>query len=314
MSCVSLVPEWIKVEPVIRRESRVVLQPISIALRPLLELAGPPVAVQNNFIGEMFEMDFVTIASAIKAEEQNDRAMHERGDDDGASRECRAGPEKSANGGFVVFGDAIAESADEETALQVFPDAKQSVRSIGNNNGVCNVRVEAVEKTGEVFVVLDIHEHFELKALRQAECSQDFKAAEVRAEKETTVTVFHVPMEDLSAADSDIKALELAAQKIDAIENGGSEAMKMAKDIPPMDRPAEHTSKVLIRDSPRCHGGQDEIERDGIEQRSRNGPAGTESDAMEQAQRQRRAALGQAGPAMSGQGCRCAFDCGHASS
>jgi hypothetical protein len=71
-----LIPKWIEIEPVVRRKPRVMLQAIDVALHPMLDVLRPPVAIQDYFLSQSLEVNFVVVAPAVKAEKQNDRAMH----------------------------------------------------------------------------------------------------------------------------------------------------------------------------------------------------------------------------------------------
>src|ERR1051325_6814347 len=73
------VPEWIKIEPVVRRNPRVMFEPINVALRPLLDLVGALSARQRDFVGKLLEKNFVTVPAAIETEKENNGAMHEPG-------------------------------------------------------------------------------------------------------------------------------------------------------------------------------------------------------------------------------------------
>ena len=60
------------------------LETIDITLRPVLDVFGAAVAVQDYFLGESLEKNLVAVASMIKTKEQDDRTMHHRGDKDRA--------------------------------------------------------------------------------------------------------------------------------------------------------------------------------------------------------------------------------------
>src|SRR5947207_6921576 len=92
----ALIPKRIEVKPVVWRATDVVLQPLGIALRPMLNVFGPAFAIQNYFIGEMLEINFVAVPAVIKAEEQNHRTMHHCGKQNRAGRERGRRAEKFA--------------------------------------------------------------------------------------------------------------------------------------------------------------------------------------------------------------------------
>src|SRR5205814_7419611 len=73
-----LIPKRIKVEPVIRRKPRVVLQTIGVALHPTLDLLQAPVAIQDYFISQLLEVNLVTVPPAVNAEKQDNMATHNR--------------------------------------------------------------------------------------------------------------------------------------------------------------------------------------------------------------------------------------------
>ena len=64
-----LIPERIKVEPVVRRQTRVMLQAREVALCLRLRLLRAMLPIQHDFISEMFEINVVAIPAAIEAEE-----------------------------------------------------------------------------------------------------------------------------------------------------------------------------------------------------------------------------------------------------
>jgi hypothetical protein len=65
------------------------LQPLDIALRPILDVAGTVIAIQIYLLGEMLELNLVTVPAAVEAKKQDNRATHDGGKQDRASRECR---------------------------------------------------------------------------------------------------------------------------------------------------------------------------------------------------------------------------------
>src|SRR5438045_3593313 len=106
---ISLVPERKKVKPIVRRETGVVLEPSDIALRPLLQIVGTIVPMDGDFLGEFLEVNFVTIAAAIEAEEEDHGTMHDGRDQKRAGRESGRSSQELALGGFAVVRDAIPQ-------------------------------------------------------------------------------------------------------------------------------------------------------------------------------------------------------------
>jgi hypothetical protein len=64
------------------------LQAINVTLHPMLDVLCAPVAIQDYFLSQLLEVDFVVVAPAVKAEKQNNWAVHDRGKKDRAGREC----------------------------------------------------------------------------------------------------------------------------------------------------------------------------------------------------------------------------------
>jgi hypothetical protein len=64
-----LIPKRIKIKPIVRCKSGVMLETIDIALRPMLDVFGAVVAIQDYFLGESLKINFVAVASVIETKE-----------------------------------------------------------------------------------------------------------------------------------------------------------------------------------------------------------------------------------------------------
>src|SRR5437763_15572821 len=82
-----LIPKRIKIKPIVRRKPGVMLETINITLRPMVDVFGAAVAIQDYFLGESLEINFVVVASMIEAKKQDDGTMHYGGDENGADRQ-----------------------------------------------------------------------------------------------------------------------------------------------------------------------------------------------------------------------------------
>ena len=60
------------------------LETIDITLRPVLDVFGAAVAVQDYFLGESLKKNLVAVAPMIKTKEQNNGTVHHGGDKDRA--------------------------------------------------------------------------------------------------------------------------------------------------------------------------------------------------------------------------------------
>src|SRR6266508_1014138 len=104
----NLVPKRIEVKPVVRRKAREMLQALSVALHPQLDLLGATIASQCDLVGKMFEVNFVTIPAAVEPEKQNNGTMRHGGKHDWADRK-RGWPAKElAFGCLTIARYAIA--------------------------------------------------------------------------------------------------------------------------------------------------------------------------------------------------------------
>src|SRR5207248_1353542 len=90
----------------------VMLETIDITLRPMLDVFGATVAIQDYFLGESLKKNFVAVASMIEAEEQDDGTMHHGGDENGADRKgCRCAEESH----FAVLPSLVGRSPNVPT-------------------------------------------------------------------------------------------------------------------------------------------------------------------------------------------------------
>ena len=102
------IPERVKVEPVVRRTSRVVLQPIDIALRPLLGFLRAPIAIQSYLVRKLLKENFVAVPAAVETEKQNDRTMHDRSEQYRPGGKSSGRAEELTPRGLVAASDAVA--------------------------------------------------------------------------------------------------------------------------------------------------------------------------------------------------------------
>src|SRR5947207_9443544 len=67
----ALTPERIKVEPIVRRQTRIMLQPRDVEIHPRLDLLGAMLPIQHDLVGEMFEVNIVAIPASVETEERS---------------------------------------------------------------------------------------------------------------------------------------------------------------------------------------------------------------------------------------------------
>src|SRR5438874_8927166 len=120
----SLVPEGIKIEPIVRSETRVVLQAANIPLRPLLDFRSSSFAIQRDLVRKMLEVDLIAITTAIKPKEKDDRAVHESSNDNRPNRKGRGRIEELALNCLAVARHPVTKGTDQKTGVQAFLHAK----------------------------------------------------------------------------------------------------------------------------------------------------------------------------------------------
>src|SRR5206468_4715481 len=112
-----LVPKRVKVKPVIRRKTRIMLESLGVALHPEVGLLGATIPLQNDHVGEVFEINFIAVPATIEPEKQDNRATHH------GSKEGRARWERSWRTQELTLSclvrteDAVAQHADEITIV-----------------------------------------------------------------------------------------------------------------------------------------------------------------------------------------------------
>src|ERR1043166_2385022 len=223
------VPEWIKVKPVVGREPRVVFQAIDITLCPALDFAGTSIARQGHAVSKLLEENFVSVPTAVETEKQNDRTMHDPGEEDRPRGKGRGRTEELTTRRLIAAHDAVAQHPDGTTVLETLLHAQQSVGSIRCDDCLGNVRVQRVKKTRNIFVVRHVHQHLERKMLLgHSDRAQDFETAEVRAQKNAAFTTVDLAVENFPTVHGERKLPKFAAQQVNAIENRRGEKIKGA--------------------------------------------------------------------------------------
>ena len=64
----SLVPKRVEVKPVIRCKARIMLKALGVALHPKVNVFGTTSAIQDDFVGKVFEVNFIVVSAAIQPE------------------------------------------------------------------------------------------------------------------------------------------------------------------------------------------------------------------------------------------------------
>src|SRR6266513_664439 len=117
-ACQLLIPKWIEIEPIVRRKPGVILETIDITLRPMLDVFGVAVAIQDYFLGESLEINFVVVASMIEAKKQDDGTMHHGGNENGADwKGCRCAEELTLRG-LPVARRPVTQRSNEKAGVQ----------------------------------------------------------------------------------------------------------------------------------------------------------------------------------------------------
>src|SRR6266699_2091669 len=90
----------------------------------------------------------------------------------------------------------------------------------------------------------------------------------MRAEKDAAFAALDLPVQDLLSMKRHVKALELTAQQVKAIQNRRGKTVKMAEEMPPMRCIAAHVIQVFVGRSTRRVCRDYEIECDRVQQKS----------------------------------------------
>src|SRR5580704_9841085 len=153
----SLVPKRIEIKPIVRRNARVMLQALGVALHPPLDLLSPTITIQCDLIGKMLEVNFVTVPATVEAEKQHNRTMRHRGKHDWADRERRWPAKEAALACLTIAGHAVAQSSDEEPRIQTFLNCQQSIHPIRRDYGAGDHGIQGIQKAGDILVVRWVH-------------------------------------------------------------------------------------------------------------------------------------------------------------
>src|SRR5437868_10361395 len=115
-----LIPKRIEVKPVIRCKACIMLQALGVALHPKLDLLSPTIAIQGDFVGKMFEVNFVTVPTAVETKKQNHGATRHRGKHYWPDWERSRAVKELAAACLNIARHAVTQRADEEPRIQTF--------------------------------------------------------------------------------------------------------------------------------------------------------------------------------------------------
>ena len=84
------------------------LQALGVALHPKLNVSGAMIAIQNDLVSKMFEVNFVAVSAAVQTKKQNHRAPHGGGHQHRTGRERSVRAEELTLRCLVAARDAVA--------------------------------------------------------------------------------------------------------------------------------------------------------------------------------------------------------------
>jgi hypothetical protein len=93
------------------------LESLGVPLHPELGLLGATIPLQNDHVGEMFEINFIAVPATIEPEKQNNGATHHGSKEDRARWEGSRRTQELTLSCFVTTEDAVAQHADEITIV-----------------------------------------------------------------------------------------------------------------------------------------------------------------------------------------------------
>ena len=122
-------PEVIEVEPVVRRQARIVCQPVRKSLQNSGERLGAAVALDDDALRERLEVQVVAIAAAIQAERQHHRHFQRGGQQPGRNGERRRAAQEVRGLHGIVRLPAIRQQRDDRVAVQRLLDRDGDARA-----------------------------------------------------------------------------------------------------------------------------------------------------------------------------------------
>src|ERR1051325_5859238 len=258
----ALPPKVIEVEPVVGRDTAVVLQPSHIASQQRLDCA---IAGANALFarrGETLDVDVVAVRTAVDAEEQQHGPILDDADANRPGGEERR-PAQEFTAHFSPFAEGtVRQHADDFAALERGLHLQHGIEAAERNDVVVEARIDAPQDGSHFARVFLVHQHADPQSLRPAERARNLGAAEVRAEDHAAFSLGHRLFQDIARP-------RLAA---------------------------EHPAEILARSRARARRERDEVEADGIEQEPRRAPPDHPRHPDDHAQRERVAALGPVHP------------------
>ena len=187
------------------------LQPLDVALHPMVDLLRAAIAIQNYLVGEMLEVNFVALPAAVETKKQDNRATHYGGKQDWAGRKCSWRTQELTSRYLAAARGTVAQHSNEGARIEALFDPQQGIRPIRHDYRAGYLRIQRIKKTSDVLVVRGVHQHLERKVLlRYSEGAQHLEATQMRAQKDTAFAAFDLLVQDFFLMKRHVEVLELA--------------------------------------------------------------------------------------------------------
>ena len=98
------------------------LQPLDIALHPMLDVLHAAIAIQNYLVGEMVEVNFVAFPAAVETKKQDNRATHHSGKQDWAGRKCSWRTQELTSRDLAAARDTVAQHSNKGARIEALFD------------------------------------------------------------------------------------------------------------------------------------------------------------------------------------------------
>ncbi len=143
----------------------------------------------------------------------------------------------------------------------------------------------------------DIHQYLKRKILlRHAQRAQHLETAEMRTQKDATLTGLNLTVQDFAVMNCHVKARELAFQQIQPIQYCGGETVEMPEHIPPASWSTAYAHQVIAGYPPGQLCADQKVKCDRVEQQPGCRAPDAQRDPTDQPQHGGCAALRQRRP------------------
>ena len=248
-------------------------------------------------VGERQEQHLVAIAAEPQPDHEDHRALEYRGHPERARRKPRSAAEERDWHRLVVGEAAVTEDADEHAVVQCATHHQHRVDPSERDDVLLRVRVDRGHQRIDPACVFLVHHHRATNTLLAAtERVDQLETAHVRAHQECAALLVACADHPLLAFDRDVEEVEALVEQVQPVVDRSGERDDVLVDVERRHRSRQRAAQVRSRRATRSRREREKVERDDVDDRSRQSPAEIERQPRHQLQHRHRAALGAAGP------------------